>query len=339
MRKYCVIGGVITAISSSPVFAQSSDCDSVLIEQTDYLQEDTLESLAWMRMINKDNYEQARKKANLYTAYFVGDYSSFDKKRSSLLSKENYSQHYSNSRETFKASLSADQVDAWSSCVGKETALYTYYRDITPMRATLVVGWAAPATVGAIELTSFEASGVEGLAVDQDGDELLGERAFLLTRLEEGAEVSGVVNGVAGQNRQAYQSSFFIPAWSQPVDEEIEPPVHIVVNLAGQKLKTIGYWSGGANSSTFDCRGATPNNMTYIELEVSSKNHGKKQTCGINPVGVGKGYCDGYNEYCVEYTIKRGCYVSTEWLNWYEYTAQRNKLPYSLEAACTPSNP
>ena len=123
---------------------------------------------------------------------------------------------------------------------------------------------------------------------------------------------------------------------STPIKEPIEPTKYLTPLLTGSIISATAHWDE-AGVYTKQCL-AKPKNMTFI---------GNKKTVTWTPDTVpycltradfqGRQPCTETNEWC-EITIIEGtgCFVSDEWLAWYDKSISRKGLVRSNEQICTP---
>ncbi len=319
----------LSLVPATSVRAQAGPCDSVLIQQTEFIKKDFRQTLSWLSLVNESNYEQSKRSAGIEVfGYFGADYSSFDENRRKLFSEQRYNLSTSDSREAFKASLTDNQVAAWAECMGKQTQLFFFYRDVTPISATVVVRWTAPAAVGPIIVETLDLPDGASTPI-QPGQSFSGERAFIIRRESANRELRGLMNGIAGLDGASYQASFLVPKWEEKQNAEIVRPIRYAVPLRDYALRSRGFWDGGRQHTPFNCADAVPTGMERIELQVETRNTGKSRTCGVPSP-----YCDSAGEFCEVDILVRGCYVNRVWLDYYRELARRESLPFSNESVC-----
>lgn len=112
----------------------------------------------------------------------------------------------------------------------------------------------------------------------------------------------------------------------------IEPDKHITP-LDGVIVSAAAYWAGGHKSYTKKCV-SDPDYMTFVgTLSTSIDADGTVPECLSRDDLQGNEPCTGGDEYCTVTTAK-GCYVSTDWLNWYKDYATSKSLKISNDQIC-----
>ncbi|WP_137137951.1 hypothetical protein [Pseudomonas asiatica] len=114
-------------------------------------------------------------------------------------------------------------------------------------------------------------------------------------------------------------------------------PVKYLTPMDGVIVSVTAYWAGGHQSFTKKCM-ADPAHMTFVGT-VSTKIHRDDTVpyCLTRADFNNEEPCTGGDEHC-KITTAKGCYVSTEWLNWYKDTVTSKGLAISSEQVCAPQN-
>jgi hypothetical protein len=117
------------------------------------------------------------------------------------------------------------------------------------------------------------------------------------------------------------------------------PPRKVVVPIDDGLYKTVSYWAGGSRSRTTWCQAEVLPvvGMTVIGGD-NTASYDTRQLLrrrAPNPRGCAPaGHCDSHNEFCVTYYRASGCYVSTDWLNWYREHQRQMSLAERREEIC-----
>lgn len=205
-----------------------SKCDAVLVART--VKSDAMKytlDLSWMKLINEDNYEQAKTDLKVVVpGYFDGDYGQFDAKRNLLQQQEWYSKKENLVRTQYLALTPAEAIAAWRDCTiasGGGAVLVGYMREVTDTQAVLHLEWGpVEGTVGRLHKTRLQ---VQGATITNDADAFItswvedlakdgfvGSAKVMLTR--QGADVPIVVTA----SGRVAAGSFY------SVSLEYEPP-------------------------------------------------------------------------------------------------------------------
>ena len=283
--------------------------------------------------LKTQNYDTAKKSgsASLVGAggWFDGDYKSFSEKRREYLKDDRGFESASDARETFKSFLLPEQLSAWVKCKGDRSELAAYYKNVDERGATVVVTWSAPATVGALKKVSFQFDGAAVTPEMRQTRTLNGTKTFLVRR-SGNAPIRGSVAGAAGANNEDRSADIYIPRYDKPKsDAAAAAPEHLIVPIDGRILRSRASWAHGRNSHEWTCL-AAPAGFELIDVEVQAVSIGLRRGACVGPGP----YCNSLNEHCTEFVIKRGCFVSSQWHDWYVAAARRNGIPYSKDAAC-----
>jgi hypothetical protein len=116
----------------------------------------------------------------------------------------------------------------------------------------------------------------------------------------------------------------------------IEPTKHLTP-LNGVVVSAEAYWAGGHKSYAKKCM-SDPDFMTFVgTLSTSVHAGGTVPECLSRDELQGNEPCTGGDEYCTVTTAK-GCYVSTDWLNWYKDFAASKGQKVSNDQICSPKN-
>ncbi|MDX0182304.1 hypothetical protein GOC16_15780 [Sinorhizobium meliloti] len=203
---------------------QGVDCDAVLVSSVIKINERSDISLAWLKLVNETNYEQAKQSASgSYTDLFKADYKSFDEQRRKLFSKEEFKYDEMQSRQLLMYGVPEKAYAAWKDCVLAKMAngsLATWVEDMTADGGTLVIRWKLAAGVATLKDVRVEIMGgtdINGKSVVTLGD-LQGDKMVILKRGPTNNEVSGTVQGKAGAGGD-FASKFSLP----PVPPPQEP--------------------------------------------------------------------------------------------------------------------
>jgi hypothetical protein len=117
------------------------------------------------------------------------------------------------------------------------------------------------------------------------------------------------------------------------------PPKKVTVPIGGGLYKTISYWSGGKRSRVTWCQPepVPVDGMTTIGAAETKSFDSRKflTNPSPNPRGCAPArHCDSHNEFCRTFYRNAGCYVSTEWLEWYRAGRKREGLPERQDDIC-----
>jgi len=115
----------------------------------------------------------------------------------------------------------------------------------------------------------------------------------------------------------------------RPSDPGPPEPQKFVIDLAGTVHTSIATWASGTKRREWNCLEPRIGFDSVIARE-EEKNIGKKRGQCVGPGS----YCDSTSEYCIESVIREGCFVNTEWHDWYKATTARLQHQYLEEAVC-----
>ncbi|EPA97879.1 hypothetical protein [Pseudomonas sp. G5(2012)] len=126
---------------------------------------------------------------------------------------------------------------------------------------------------------------------------------------------------------------------ANPKKDPVEPRKY-VMRLDGETMGNEAYWDGKMQF-TKRCR-ETPAGMAYIGKDTELPVVHKPDTVPycLDPVKDFGGNipCTGSNEFCKIIQVKKGCYVNSEWLTWYDNAVKSKNLVRSDEQICAPQN-
>lgn len=143
-----------------------SKCDAVLLART--VKVDALryqQDLAWMKLVNQSNYEQAKTEIGaVVPGYFDGNYDTFAAKRDQLSSQEWFTRSENMVRTQFLALAPDEGIRAWRDCTLANSAggavLIGYMREVNDENAILHLEWSpAEGTVGPLRKTRLIVQG------------------------------------------------------------------------------------------------------------------------------------------------------------------------------------
>lgn len=204
--------------------AHSQDCNNVLMQKTVHLLGTQARSkLAWMKLVNSDNYEMAKNQAAAdVPGYFSGDYDSFKEKRDKLLTKEAYSLDEFEASQELRIGLPKGSVSAWRDCViANSSGLFSWVEDIDKDAATVGLAWQpAPG------LTTLDKVDPDLIGAKKDSKIFSlknlpkGEKYFIVQRDKKNGVIRGAISGIAGVDGN-YSTKIYIP----PIVEVKPPPV------------------------------------------------------------------------------------------------------------------
>jgi hypothetical protein len=200
--------------------ANSGKCDSILIQQTSSVSLSQNSKLSYLKIVTRENYEEAKRGAQgqAYANLFSGSYDEFIVKRQRFFTSTSYQRSLSLAREEFKSFLNEGQISGWVACMQSNNEMYSHFKDVDTENATLVIGWEAPASLGALSNVEFRLQyGSTKDSVSQDN--FAGEEPLIIERDSTNHTIRGHIKGKlpSGFSKQA---NFFLP----PLPE-IEPPI------------------------------------------------------------------------------------------------------------------
>ena len=201
------------------------------------------------------------------------------------------------------------------------------------LSAVFSIGWVdiAKSQASVVFEPCEEAQGTK-LEILESKNSCLEERIEQLRQLHEAMLQSQIV--LRDQLNQAAESI---------TGEIFGPPKIVTVLPAVSEAITAGYYSDCRIRREFHCvpPANPPAGMTKIGAELTPE----QRIIGINFEAVGAsnprgcvdpGWCDSAGECCGNIGRKAGCFVNTEWYQWYTRTQDRKGLPISQAEICSP---
>lgn len=116
-------------------------------------------------------------------------------------------------------------------------------------------------------------------------------------------------------------------------------PEKAVISIGGGLYKTTSYWSGGSRKRETYCQPELDEveGMTIVGAD-ETRSYDTRRILferSPNPRGCApKGHCDSHNEFCVTHYRTDGCYVTTNWLDWYRDRQLESNLLERNEDVC-----
>jgi len=141
-------------------------------------------------------------------------------------------------------------------------------------------------------------------------------------------------------SRQVAEATTELRAAVPPASAD-QPPRKALIPIGAGLYKTVSYWAGASRSRITWCQPEVlpVEGMTLIGAD-NTASYDTRQILRRrppNPRGCAPaGHCDSHNEYCVTYYRQSGCYVSTDWLNWYREQQRRISRAERREEICAP---
>lgn len=125
------------------------NCDAALIETRQFKNEQFAGRLAYLQLINKENYEEVKRNTNatafISYGFFEGNYDEFQARRVKFLSLTELNLTVDQSRTFIQTGLSADAAKAYTTCMEIKArglaGIHIWTKDVLPDKFTLVVYW------------------------------------------------------------------------------------------------------------------------------------------------------------------------------------------------------
>ncbi|MFV3372477.1 hypothetical protein ACNFH5_30275 [Pseudomonas sp. NY15435] len=308
--------------------------------------------MAFLNLVTEENYNQAKQGGSVkYGSMFGADYSSFNESRRKFFNENRYNLSVKDSREVYRSYLSDAQIAAWSDCKRAAAQPIVRYQRTGDEVTGVEIEWSPHEPLGTLFL---DEKVMIFNAVDQPTlKELNGKRGFTLRHADPSKPIAGSINGHTGEkwfwlfksnnwrDRTVY---VYVPARPR-LGPEAGPKKFVVPIPKGQVKTSWAYWQGRAwpaepksgeiFRTSWECISA-PVNMTLVVVGDLVPRH----------LGARKGYCvqgaeyctHSGAEYCTDLTIEEGCYVNTNWVDWYDMTMRRLGMRRSNEQMCQPED-
>ncbi|MBV7547295.1 hypothetical protein KW849_13450 [Pseudomonas sp. PDM26] len=353
------------ALIAASIFIQNAiaddECNAALEMQKTSEISNYESDLAYLNLVTEENYEKAKQNASASVVdVFSGSASNFKENRRKYFEKNKYNLSVRDSREIYRSYLNETQLDAWTKCMRKaEQPIVRYIRNGDGI-SKVEIEWNPREALGSLYIDQpFVLTNATTSPNTSELDEMFGTITFNIIPKDEFASVSGALNGHTGKkswlakllgyddghrNRSAYVYVPGKPRSMEVAGDGIGPKKYVVPIEPGTVYQSWAYWRGKGWPETpktqdqkdairegFTCL-ATPPNMTYIGVGdlKSARMIFRKAKC----VAPGKGFCDAGDESCFDLLVTKSCFVSTDWYEWYKWTAKRNNIPFTNEGAC-----
>lgn len=325
------------AILASLVFTFASvanaedKCDDVLVLQTEAVSQESQQFNSWLQLIDESKFDQIKKSGRVVSDYFRGNFSNFREKRSMRFQQTQYYSSTAAAREEFKSFYKDAQISAWIECmkIGKPEIIVRY-DDVDAEGATIRVTW-KPSTPGLseIRLTPGQLTGAKENPKWMGLSTLSGDTNVRVLRESSTGSISGTLNGLAGTNG-SYSANIYVRAFVPP-SQPSNPPRYLL-SARSLLLKSTARWNSAEDFKDYDCKPAYAG-FDLIVLAEKTISIGKNLGfCAPR----NRSHCNSAGEICTETFVAKGCWINTEWHNWYKAYLAQNKLPYSRESVCAP---
>ena len=228
---------------------QSVNCDSGLVKNTTISDAHLLVQLAWLKSVNKSNYEDSKVSGSAsFEDIFGGDYNNFNEKRNQLLTNESFNFSEMQSRQLLLSKTPPDAIEAWRACVLEKmnvSTLAVWIEEMDEVGGIVALHWkmspAAP-TLKDVTVTMVGGTDADGKYIVSI-DSIQGEKRLLIKRVTANKEVHGTVNGKAGAGGD-FSSSFYLPA--QPPEGPTRIPIRFgadsnILNQTHVAFDATGY--------------------------------------------------------------------------------------------------
>jgi hypothetical protein len=242
MKFKIIVLAFVSIICGYKSNGQSFDCDNVLTAKTIHvLNSETRSKLAWMNLVNEQNYESKKEEASaIIPGYFSGSWSSFAEKRSELYKEQNYMSDEYESRQELRIELPKEAFDKWIKCVEiNSNGLFFTIEDIDSKGATLRVDWKpAPGLSGQplINIT-VELEGAKPSTFEKISNINVGTSRYKLTRVSENTIIRGILNGkINGDN---YSQKIYIPNLKTEIKQI---PIEICSCVGHGGVEGVTFW-------------------------------------------------------------------------------------------------
>lgn len=215
----------------------SVDCDAGLVMNITRLDESSNVRLAWLKTVNETTYEKAKKQFSMFFegggGLFDGDYKNFSEKRRQFLTREKFEYDEAHSRQILMYHVPEVAINAWRDCViAKMDAgtLASWVKHMSADGGTLEIQWKPSPGVPRLRNVKVSITG----GTDDKGqttiqfDSLSGEKMLLLKRPPSNLELSGVVEGVAGDGGD-FASKFYLPPVPPVEPKPIDVPALVEI--------------------------------------------------------------------------------------------------------------
>lgn len=205
--------GLVLGLSHS-LFAQSSTCDTVLLQRTlDLAMAQSTERLSWLKLVTEDNFEQIKHDAKAdVPEYFSGSWKDFSEKRNTLYKQESFTRNASDSRSVVRSNLPEGAVDAWRACVvGNVTNLVTWIDKVDTAGATIGISWKPAPGLGKLHNPRLVLFGASGADPFSGQTEFTGQTTIVVHRDAADSPIRGAITGTAGTDDASFSSDFFVP--------------------------------------------------------------------------------------------------------------------------------
>ncbi|MEM1173869.1 MAG: hypothetical protein AAGI27_03565 [Pseudomonadota bacterium] len=239
MSGRCIFGLMFLFVAG--VAHSKSDCDSVLVQRNvTSVQDEAHLQLAWLQMINRDNYEEAKASGSaLVPGLFDSGYDSFAQKRSSLRKRSSFDLTTRNSRSILQSLMDENAVKKWAECM-KDRGLYTRVGMITPTDIQLEIFWDPADGLGDLRDISIDLPpGVTAKDLGKLRTLSRGKHSYVLRR-SKNTQFLASIRGVAGLGG-GYSDSIYVP-WAYELGDK---------ETMGDSPQDIASGAGGCGADTY----------------------------------------------------------------------------------------
>jgi hypothetical protein len=348
-------GLLALAVIAHNVLAED-DCSKALEMQRLSTSNNYEYDLAYLNRVTDENYTKAKASASAsIMKVFTGEGESFNESRRKYFGENRYDLGIRESEEVYRSYLDETQLQAWTECMRKsEQPIVRYVRTGGNVSA-VQIEWIPKEALGTLYVHQpFNLDNAQLDPAPETIKEISGLRIIKVAAVDPSKSVSGALNGHTGNdswwarlfrlaNYRDRSAFIYIPAKPQySSDGDIGPKKYVVPIEVGTVYVSWAYWSGKrwpdppvGVAQEFPCL-TTPPDMTYAQVTDLRPIHLPLKRRGKCVPNNSSEYCSTNSgaEYCTDLVVTNSCFVNTDWVEWYKWTAKRNNIPYTNEGYC-----